>query len=179
MNIRLIVLAIGIGFVLNGCLVDKIKERIYYSKMKDGRYKRVKVKNKIGKLDRTSREKTSIRKKKILVQEKTLKKPLYMPSNVEVASVDKEEIEVVPLERKRSIVTKVVEKKKVLKHSSIAAKKVDEEKRVVKKKVKKVSKKVEEKVEPYSISSDQHDPELLGPQTTLEENPLKKSEDKI
>ena len=173
MRVRLLVFLIGLGFLLNGCLVDRIKERVYYLKMRDGTYVKVKRKVKIGKLHK---KKVKVYKKSREESLELEKKPLYMPSKPELVD-SVEEVEVIPLKKPISYEKKVV--KRVKKSSSKVVKskkkgsKIKKYKKVTKKKV---VKKI--KHEPYSIGSDESDPELLGPQTTLDENPLKKAADK-
>ena len=174
MKIRVIVLIVGISFLLNGCLADKIRERVYYLKMRDSKHKQAKSKTRIGKLHKEAKVQEEVIQKRFAKSNTIRKKPLYMPSKAEPIE-QTEEVEIVPLEEKKITRKKVTKKKIVIKeHKEYTKKRVKH-----KKTVKKVVKKTEQKLEPYSIESDENDPELLGPQTTLESNPLKKDIDKI
>ena len=115
------------ALMLNGCLIDRIRQRLYYKQ----HTKKVQQYHK----------KTTIRKKVYVAQKRVYKPskptaPIYKEPKKRVKIVRKKV-------KKRRHYTKKIHKKHIL--------------------VK----------EPYSISSNEADPELLGPQTTLESNPLK------
>jgi len=121
-----------ISFVLNGCILDRIKQRVYAKKQIQKQEQAIK-----------RREATTADKK------------VYTPSKP-TATIYKEEKEL------------SVKHHKVKKASS----KVKTTKKKYSKKRHYVRKKVKLKPEPYSIEKDEQDPELLGPQTTLDSNPL-------
>lgn len=112
------------ALMLNGCLIDRIKQRLYYEKI--------------------LKQKQHLPKKRVKV---------YKPSKPNSELYAKpDNIEVIPKESK-------IKKKRSKKHYV---------KKVKKEKGYKITK------EPYSISDNEKDPELLGPQTTLKSNPLTK-----
>lgn len=162
MKVRVILLMLIVGFFLNGCLADKIKQRMYYLKMKgkiaQQQKKRV-VKSQKVSPDGTRRVVTRSHKK------------LYTPSSSELIKPisDVEEITPVTMQHR-----KVVKKRK--KTTTVKTKEKVVRKSRSHKKTKKVVKK---SYEPYSIEDEKKDPELLGPQTTLEANPLLEKKGKI
>jgi hypothetical protein len=164
MRIRVILLLIIVGFFMNGCLADRIKQRMYYLKMKDKIAQQ--HKNRAIKSQKLTR--SSVENKENDIVNRNQKK-LYEPSAPEVIQPisDVEEVTLVS-EQKKQVVKK---KKKAISKSNGVRKN---------KKVKKSKKKEKKKsYEPYSIEDDKKDPELLGPQTTLESNPLLEQKDKI
>ena len=128
------ILLILIAFLMNGCLADRIKQRIYARELKKRQLKYIPQKS---------------------VKNSQINKPkLYTPSPApKKLYQDKKEY-------KSSYKKKIVTKKKIKSRVS--------KKKVTKKRVKKII------AEPYSIEKNEADPELLGPQTTLESNPLTK-----
>lgn len=157
MRIRVVLLLLIVGFFMNGCLADRIKQRMYYLQMKD---KIAKQKNRNRLKTKTRREFTAesqVKHGSAYKKEKTL----YQPSQRETIKPIPD-VEEISLESHKS--RKVVKKKR--------------KKNVQNAKVSRKSKKpVKKTYEPYSIEDEKKDPELLGPQTTLESNPL--LEDKI
>ena len=120
-----------LSFILNGCFIDRIRQRMYAKKPLE------------------ERNYTIIQEGEVQVE--TIKKPkLYTPSAPQIIEEDT---------FKKQEVKKIKKRKKVHKRAK---------KRAVKKKVHKIVD------EPYSIEKNEHDPELLGPQTTLKSNPLEK-----
>ena len=131
---------IFISFLLNGCILDRIKQRIYAQKQIEKQEKSIKKRE----------------SKASLGQRATDLKKVYKPSKAtEPIYVEQNELEV-----------KAEDKHKKTK-STLSTEKT------IKKKYKR--KKVKLKPEPYSIGKDEQDPELLGPQTTLDSNPLTKN----
>jgi len=177
MRIRIIALTIGIGLLMNGCLADKLRARIYYLKMRDGSYKKVKRKKQEAESSLKVNHTKTIEKKRVLQAPMVVKKPLYTPSPAEPLVMNDDEVEVVAVDKSRSSYEHNLKQRK--KHTTQSAHRT-KKKRDEKRKKKRVHKKKTKKsLEPYSIESDQSDPELLGPQTTLESNPLKKESNNI
>ena len=134
---------IFISFVLNGCILDRIKQRLY-------------AKKQIEKQEEVIKQRES---KATTVQKATEVKKVYKPSKA-TAPIYAEE---------NKVEVKPVTKYKKAKSSVKTTKKKYSKKRKHKRK------KVALKPEPYSIGKDEQDPELLGPQTTLDSNPLTKN----
>lgn len=134
---------IFISFILNGCILDRIKQRIY-------------AKKQIEKQEQTIKQRES---RASLGQRASELKKVYKPSKAtEPIYTEQNELEVKPeVNYKKS-------------KASVSTKST---KKTVKKKYKR--KKVKLKSEPYSIGKDEQDPELLGPQTTIDSNPLTKN----
>ena len=132
---------IFITFTLNGCILDRMKQRMYAKKQIE------KQEQVIAKREGTTRQSASSEKK------------VYTPSKA-TAPIYKEE--------------KVISAKPAVKHKRVkkVSSKVKATKKKYSKKRKHIRKKVKLKPEPYSIGKDEQDPELLGPQTTLDSNPL-------
>ncbi|HGZ70450.1 MAG TPA: hypothetical protein ENL00_03295 [Nitratifractor sp.] len=160
MRIRVILLLLIVGFFMNGCLADRIKQRMYYLQMKD-KIAKQKNRNRL----KTRREFTAGSKVKHDATYKKEKK-LYQPSQRETIKPIPD-VEEISLGSHKS--RKVVKKKK----------KKNVRKAKVSRKSKKSKKPVKKTYEPYSIEDEKKDPELLGPQTTLESNPLLEDKDKI
>ena len=117
-----------ISLLLNGCILDRIKQRIYAKKQIEKQEQVIK-----------QRENRASESKKVYKPSKVTD-PIYAESN---------KVEVKP-----------IKKNKQVKSSAHRIKK------------KHIRKKVKLKPEPYSIGKDEQDPELLGPQTTMDSNPL-------
>ena len=129
-----------ISFLLNGCILDRIKQRIY-------------AKKQIKKQEQVIKQRE---RRASLGQRASDSKKVYKPSKAtEPIYAEPNEVEVKP------------EVKYNKAKSSVSTKKTN------KKKYKR--KKVKLKPEPYSIGKDEQDPELLGPQTTMDSNPLTKN----
>lgn len=133
MNLKIILSVTLISFIMNGCIIDRIKQRVYHKS-----------------------------KKNIDVNKKS--KKIYKPTKSEL-KVEEKFIENKPVVKTRS--EKV---KKSVKSNHSSSKKVAKKSKV--KHIKKKTTKI--KPEPYSIEKDETDPELLGPQSTLDSNPLKR-----
>jgi len=163
---RVILLVVAIAFVMNGCLADRIKQRLYYLKTKD-KYtmqKKAKASQKAKVVSSFNREEKS-RVYKATVPARSV----YKPSKVKRQEVEVEEIPINTKEvTKKSSVSQVKKSTPKKKRKSTASKK----EKTAHKKRKTHSKKVKVIKEPYSLESDKQDPELLGPQTTLNANPL-------
>ena len=178
MRIKAILLVTLIAFLMNGCLADRLKQRIYYLKMRDknGKIYTKKVVKRV-RVETTKSKKASSVKR--FYAPKRVKKELYMPSVINTTQVVSE-VEEVPLESSPVIDTKsysTSKKRTVHKVKKKVKKKTKKKRRKVIKKVKKhVKKKI---VEPYSLESETSDPELLGPQTTIDANPLSEKKNKI
>ena len=154
MNIKVVTVLVGIGFLMNGCLLDKIRQRVNYLQMRNSNDKQ--------RLSASERE-------ELRQSGETKKRDLYMPSKAEPIE-EIEEVEEVALEKPKKSKPKIKKSKSRVKSKSSKPKAKHKRREV---------KKIKPKLEPYSIESEQGDPELLGPQTTLESNPLKKTGDKI
>ena len=159
MNKKILLLTVIVSIAMNGCVVDRIKQRVYAKKLKEyNLHKKQTLAVKQRKVTTTNDVK--------VVETITKEQPkvLYTPSkpNLKVDNYKK--------------VTKKIK-------SKIKSKVESKEKKVVKKSASKRVKRVHKKVakvykEPYSIEKHESDPELLGPQTTLDSNPLVKKESK-
>ncbi len=135
MNIKIILSVALISVVMNGCLIDKIKQKIYHKSQKDRD------------INRKSKKLYKPTPSTLKVEEKFIENKTIAPSRREKSKKSKNSV--------------YKSSKKVLKKS----------------KTKHIKKKI--KPEPYSIEKDETDPELLGPQSTLDSNPLKKSKEKV
>ncbi len=138
MNIKIILSVALISVVMNGCLIDRIKQKVYHKSLKNRDINR---------------------------RSKKLYKPT--PSTLKVEEKFIENKTIAPSRREKSKISKK-SKNSVDKSSKKVAKKS---------KTKHIKKKI--KPEPYSIEKDETDPELLGPQSTLDSNPLKRSKEKV
>ena len=188
MKLKIVISLIGLSFLFNGCLATKIKQRIYYLQNRDKVTYSHSTK-KIGHLYKKSSKKVSshhIKRKKTFTSHVDSKqdyklppqKELYVPSKVALVK-STPEVEVVTTIENPKIET--YETKHFATKSNSHKKKIQSQKKkkhVAKKhvthKIHKRKEKIVDKTEPYSIESDKGDPELLGPQTTLDSNPLKK-----
>ena len=154
-----------VSILLNGCIVDRIKQRLAVEKQLETQTQTASVKNQnLGTEASTAKGTYVVAKRKV----KTYKPskptaPIYAnPQQTEV---------------------KTAKPKAVVKHKAVVKKVKKKSSKVSKSKVvKKVKHKRKHRVkkvvpEPYSIKKNESDPELLGPQTTLDSNPL--SENKV
>ena len=144
MKLYTLISIIFISFVLNGCILDRIKQRLY-------------AKKQIEKQEQAIKQRES--KKATIGQRVPETNRVYKPSKA-TAPIYTEE---------NKVEVKPVTKYKKAKSSVKTTKKKYSKKRKHKRK------KVILKPEPYSIGKDEQDPELLGPQTTLDSNPLTKN----
>ncbi len=134
MKIKIFISISLVAFLMNGCVIDRIKQRLYMKQQH----------------------------KKIDVKKEDKKQELYKPSKSPLLV---EEM-ILPIEEapdNKPVSNSSVKKVKVAKKSS--------KREVAKRKVHSVKK---QNPEPYSIEKNENDPELLGPQTTMESNPLTK-----
>ena len=134
------------SFILNGCLADRIKQRLYVREY--AKHTMIKHHNKKYKNIKVEESFIDAPKEEYIISAPTPTRS-YTPVVVE----------------EKKIVKKRVKKRVIKKHKK---------KRVAKKRIKKY-KKIKKKIsheEPFSIKKDEADPELLGPQTTLKANPL-------
>jgi len=159
------------SFILNGCLVDKIKARVYsYKNPKKSKTISGIVEQKSFIRTQPKRITSTVSQQvapKVTTRQKVVKEvATVVVSEKEATTVSVAAKEVKKVEQKS--VTKKVAKKVKVKKSKHVTKKVTKRKKVIKRKVK-------QKSEPYSIEKNENDPELLGPQTTLDSNPLSKS----
>jgi len=139
-----------ISILLNGCIIDRIKQRLAVEKQLKEQKKTISKTNKnLG---------TEINTKKVQT---------YTPSKPTAPIYAKPQQVEVKIDKHKSTAKR--EKNKIVntKKSKVAKK--------VKHKRKQIAKKIAP--EPYSIKKNESDPELLGPQTTLDSNPL--SENKV
>ena len=143
MKFYTLIAIITVSFFLNGCLADRIKQRLFPEKKQQ-------VARQVN--DGNKTEKVQPVKRKAVEPKKT-----YTPSKPTAP---------IYTEPKPKVINKVKSSNKSYK------KKKSHKKKVYKKKVHKI------KPEPYSIGKDEADPELLGPQTTIESNPLTKNSKK-
>ena len=127
---------IFISFVLNGCILDRIKQRMYAKKQIE------KQEQVIAQRESKTTTKQSLYESKKVYKPSKVTAPIYSDSN---------DVEVKHKKSNSSV------KKNKKKYS---------------KKRRHIRKKVKLKPEPYSIGKDEQDPELLGPQTTMDSNPL-------
>ena len=125
-----------LSFLMNGCLVNRIKKRVYQN------------------------ERQQLQENNVTEVVETIQEPvLYTPTPAQPITENK--------------IRTIKKKKKV--------KKVKKKpKKRVKKSKKRVKKRRAHKIvpEPYSIEKNEADPELLGPQTTLDSNPLERKKGK-
>ncbi len=144
MKKRVILIIVSITFMLNGCLIDRIKQRLAYKQS----------------IQKRAAEKKEVPAKKTKVVKYEPSKPtepIYKnPEKIEVtpAAQPAAKPAVIPAKKKKPTVKKTKKK-----HYTVRKKKP----RTL-------------KPEPYSISSNEQDPELLGPQTTLKSNPLSQTD---
>ena len=144
MKLYTLISIIFISFVLNGCILDRIKQRIY-------------AKKQIQKQEQIINQRES---KATTLKKATEAKKVYKPSKAtDPIYAEENKIEV------KQPTTKYKKDKSSM--NTIKNK--------YSKKIKHTRKKVALKPEPYSIGKDEQDPELLGPQTTLDSNPLTKN----
>jgi len=158
MRISIISLTVIFAFLMNGCLIDRIKQRRMLAEQmeKNRQSKLIKRSSKLGvRAKRTTLYKPSSNNVEVPPTLTQNRQPLlYTPSSIE----------------DNNFKTKT---KKYTKKSSInKTKKVQKKRKKVNKNRKKVKKVTHE---PYSIEKNEADPELLGPQTTLKENPLEEN----
>ena len=151
-----------ISFALNGCIIDRIKQRMFAKKQIEKQEQAIEKKN------RKVTQRETVPRKSATRQNASKSKKVYKPSKVTAPIYSKpEEVKVEPVVEHRykktahtvKTSTKSVKKKYTKKKKHISNKKH-------------VAKKVKIKPEPYSIEKDEQDPELLGPQTTMDSNPL-------
>ncbi len=136
------------SFILNGCLADRIKQRLYAREY--AKHTMIKHHNKKYKNIKVEESFSYAPKEEYIISAPTTTRS-YTPTVVT------KEKRVVKKYKKKKVIKKRIKKKRVAK------------KRI--KKYKKIKKKISHE-EPFSIKKDEADPELLGPQTTLKANPL-------
>ena len=154
-----------VSILLNGCIVDRIKQRLAVEKQLETQTQTASVKNQNLGTEASTVKQTYVEAKRKVKTYKPSKPtaPIYAnPQQTEV---------------------KTAKPKAVVKHKAVVKKVKKKSSKVSKSKVvKKVKHKRKHRVkkvvpEPYSIKKNESDPELLGPQTTLDSNPL--SENKV
>ena len=144
-----------ISFALNGCILDRIKQRMFAKKQIEKQEQAIEKKN--------SKAKATVQQSARRSDAKS--KKVYKPSKPTAPIYSKpEEVKVEPKVEHTYKKTKTVTKKRV---KTVKKKHIKHAKHQ-----KHVRKKVKIKPEPYSIEKDEQDPELLGPQTTMDSNPL-------
>lgn len=158
MKIRVLGLLVLTGIIMNGCLADRIKQRIYMKKMQQERVAHQIQKNKKRDLKATQ-------------SSQTVENFDAHPKDVKAEEVVVEKQKRVQSYSKPKYKTKREQKKAPTLSTGENSK---SNKRVTKKNKKRKTKVKKMVREPYSIGNHKTDPELLGPQTTLKTNPLAK-----
>ncbi len=162
MRISTISLIIITALTMNGCLLDRIKQRQLIQRQLKEQQQHIKSNSKSNLGTRSRRASVSLNQQILPTQYAKQEPVLYTPSASNLAIEKDNYIE------KRKITTNKKYKKKTTKITKYKKRSTKHKKRVAK-----VTQ------EPYSIEKNEADPELLGPQTTLESNPLTEVKKKI
>jgi len=159
-----------VSILLNGCIVDRIKQRLAVEKQLETQTQTASVKNQNLGTEASTVKQTYVVAKKVVAKRKVKTYKPSKPTAPIYANPQQTEV-------------KTAKPKAVVKHKAVVKKVKKKSSKVSKSKVvKKVKHKRKHRVkkvvpEPYSIKKNESDPELLGPQTTLDSNPL--SENKV